>query len=82
MGFLKRLFGLEKKESSPVIIEPETKQEVPQEIAQEPKAREYKEDICGLCNLPIGQERYKKVQDKFVHKKCFKEGEKLLRNGG
>jgi len=83
MGFLKRLFGLEKKSSS-VIVNEEVKQEATLEVSQEiaqPKIREYKEDICSLCNLPIGQERYKKIQDKFIHKKCFKAGEKLLLNG-
>jgi len=83
MGFLKRLFGLEKKEEKLLPFEEkfnsDHKEEGIEVVAK--KEREYKEDICSLCNLPIGQERYKKIQDKFIHKKCFKAGEKLLLNG-
>ena len=90
MSFWSKLFGLKQEEAKPEIKEDKLlpfekefnkdhKEEGVEVVVK--KEREYKEDICGLCNLPIGQERYKKVQDKLIHKKCFKAGEKLLLNG-
>jgi len=70
MGFIKRLFGLEKKE------EPSQDAE---NIVQ--TSKEFREDICDLCKEPIGLERYRWVNGKIVHKRCFKMGEKLVLNG-
>lgn len=73
MGFLKRLFGLEKKE--------EPKQEETQQTESINNERRYIEDACALCHNPIGQDRWKKVQEKFIHKKCFKKRQREVLNG-
>jgi hypothetical protein len=66
MGWIRKIFGLEKEEPAPEPLIP---------------GKQYHEDICGICNLPIGIIRYKKIDGKKIHKKCFKLGMKLASRG-
>ena len=73
MGFFARLFGKkeEKKE--------ETVQSLP--IQDVHASREYKDNLCGLCGIPIGIDKWKKMNDVFLHKKCFKQKIREVSNG-
>ena len=74
MSWFSKIFGVKDKTEIKEVTEAK-----PEQVIQ---PREYKEDICGLCNVPIGQERWKKVTGKLLHKRCFKLATRQISNGG
>lgn len=72
MGFLKRLFGLDKKET-----EDNPVQEVL--VNQE---EGFCDKECELCLKIIALDRYKKIQGKYYHKKCWKDKVKEVKQQG
>ncbi len=66
------------------------KKEVPVEVSPNPEVafiepQESKRnvtDLCELCQEPIGEERFKKLAGRYVHKRCFKDQRNKMKAEG
>ena len=76
MGFLKRLFGLDKSKEEPII-----NSDISKLIIAQPQ-REFIDAKCEICQQVIGQERKKKLAGKLYHRKCFREQYNKLKQQG
>jgi len=66
MGFIKKLFGLEKEEVK----------QTPQEVKQTPISEIIRAE-CNICHNPIYMdEKYSKYFGQYYHKSCWKEAKK------
>lgn len=83
MSFLKRLFGLKKKEE-PISPEVNISQDsVPEDSVQSnTHKKEFLHDNCYICNGVIGYEKRKRIAGKLWHKKCFREQYKKMKAQG
>ena len=81
MGWWKRWFGKEEEQKSIFGFDNKEPENI-DEGSKEVKKREHINECCGLCQQPIGKERYKEVKGFKLHKRCWKKQAREVFNGG